>query len=357
MSALVEIEEFLAVPRRLLKYFGIVVMKRGKELIFNQGILFYFAFSNMILIEFFEIAYCYLSLTRKIEFDLQENMSIGICLCYQTWSLFKSLPLISKKDKIYAVLSELRSIHPKTADDQKKYEIVECIKSMKTIMFHYSWVLVCMVSVYSSMPFLDVLKVYFTYGEWEVDFTYYIWYPFNAYRRGVFELCFMTLCYDAVCASVYIIGGDLFMFGILTQISMQYDFMKREFLAMKYQQKTKWNFKLKELLKLHVRVNKYVLQEKKTFIFRRRKNSLFVCLFCSVVEELNDIFEVSNIFHFIWGSGAICCVGFLVIVNRDMSGFIRYPFSLATILMQLFSVGWMGDNLMRTVSCLSYIFY
>lgn len=267
MSDLVEIEDFLSVPRRLLKYFGIVAVKRENELIFKQGLLFYFAFFNMIFIIIFEIVYCYFSLTERINFDLQEIMFIGICLCYMIWSLFKSMPLIRKKEKIYNVLKELRSIHPKTDVDQKKYKIFECIKSMKTIMFHYSWVLVSMVSVYSSMPFVDVLKLYFTSGEWNVDFTYYIWYPFNAYRRGIFELCFISLYYDAICASVYIIGGDLFMLGILTQIAMQYDVMKREFLAMKYQRQTKWNFKLKELLKLHVRVNKYALIGSFFFLF------------------------------------------------------------------------------------------
>lgn len=77
---------------------------------------------------------------------------------------------------------------------------------------------------------------------------------------------------------------------------------------------------------------------------------------CSVVENLNDVYEISNIFHFIWSSAAICCAGFLVLVSRDVSGLVRYTFAITLLVLQLFSVGWMGDNLMRTVSCLIHKF-
>lgn len=35
-------------------------------------------------------------------------------------------------------------------------------------------------------------------------------------ERWVFELCFASLCYDAICASVYLLGGDLSMLGTST---------------------------------------------------------------------------------------------------------------------------------------------
>lgn len=65
----------------------------------------------------------------------------------------------------------------------------------------------------------------------------------------------MLMYCDTICTSNHIIGGDLFMLVILRQITMHYDFMKREFLAMKYQQPTKRNCELNELLKLHVKIN------------------------------------------------------------------------------------------------------
>lgn len=255
MANLVQFEEFLEVPRRLLKYFGIMSVKRENEIVFEEGILFYFAISNMILIVIFEFAYVCLSLAGKIHFDASEMMFIGICLCYMFWSLFKTLPLITNKQKIYDVLYELRRIHPTTTDEQEEHKIVECIKSMKTITLQYSGVLVTTVGVYSFTPFFDMIKLYFLTGEWNVDFTYYIWYPFNAYQRGVFELCFASHYYDAICAGVYILGGDLFMLGILTQISMQYDYMQRQYLSISYDQPIKRNAKLTELLRLQIRIN------------------------------------------------------------------------------------------------------
>lgn len=70
----------------------------------------------------------------------------------------------------------------------------------------------------------------------------------------------------------------------------------------------------------------------------------------SVAADLNDIFEVSNVFHFMWISAGIYCIGFLVLVNEDISGFIRFPFTLSTMVLELFCVGWMGDKLVRTMS-------
>lgn len=127
---------------------------------------------------------------------------------------------------------------------------------MKSIMFHYSWVLKLTVTVYSSIPFADVIIIYYETAEWKVDFTYFIWYSFDAYHRGILELCFVSLYYDAICVSVFVLGGDLFIFGILINNFMHYDYLKREFRLLKYPKPTKYNLKLKNLLRLHIRINK-----------------------------------------------------------------------------------------------------
>lgn len=254
MSELIHLEDFLAVPQRLLNYFGISTIKRESEFIFKEGIFYNLSILNIIFTIVLEIVYAYLSLTKQIHFDLQEIMFIGICLCFMFWALFKSLPLVTKKQKICNILKQLRSIHPKNIDDQKKYKTVECLTSMKRIMFHYTSILVSMASVYSGVPFVDVFQVYYETGSWKVDFTYFIWYPFDAYQRGIFEILFLSLCYCAISTSVYIVGGDLFMFGILTQMLMQYDFIRREFLSLHYKQQLKNNSKLKELLNLHIKL-------------------------------------------------------------------------------------------------------
>lgn len=74
-----------------------------------------------------------------------------------------------------------------------------------------------------------------------------------------------------------------------------------------------------------------------------------VSLFNRIVHGFNEIFSIANTFHFILSSSNICWVGFLAIFNEDISGFIRYPFGFATLILQLFFVGWMGNKLIYSV--------
>lgn len=58
---------------------------------------------------------------------------------------------------------------------------------------------------------------------------------------------------------------------------------------------------------------------------------------------------MANAFHFVLSASIICWVGFLTIFNQEVSGFIRYPFGLATLILQLFFMGWMGNKLIYSV--------
>lgn len=256
MSRQVKIENFLTVPRFLLKLFGILSVPLDGELVFCSGIVFCVAVINMLSIIAFEIVYIYYSYIGKNLFNFEEICFNFLCITYMVWSLLKVLPLINEKKRISLLLLELRSIHPKTSSDQIDYEIVGCIESMNRVMLHYTCILVTTASGYSAIPLIDVLITYKREGKWNMDFAYFIWYPFDAYKRGIFEFCYLTHFYDAVCTCFFILGGDLFMFGILSQIFMHYDYLKREFLSLDFERTRICNRRLKELLKLHVRINK-----------------------------------------------------------------------------------------------------
>lgn len=257
MSKLIIIEEFLFVPRLLLKFFGILSIRTNGELVFRGGILFFIAVINMLIIIVCEIVYIYFSCTGNIHFNFQEICFNFLCLSYMLWSLLKVSPLITKKHEICILLTEMRAIHPKSKSNQNDYKIIYCIESMKKVMLHYTCILVTTASGYSAIPLIDVMITYINDGEWKMDFAYFIWYPFNAYKSGIFEICYLTQFYDAVCTCFFILGGDLFMFGILSQIFMHYEYLKREFLSLDFEQtKNEFNFKLKNLLKLHVKINK-----------------------------------------------------------------------------------------------------
>lgn len=81
MSYTFQTEEFLAVPRRLLKFFGIGTVKIGNELIFKEEIIFYFAFFNMLFIAGFEFMYMCMSLIGKIKFNLHVSYGFACALC------------------------------------------------------------------------------------------------------------------------------------------------------------------------------------------------------------------------------------------------------------------------------------
>lgn len=83
-----------------------------------------------------------------------------------------------------------------------------------SIMVRYSCGFVSTTSTYRSMPFVDVLKMYFSTGKWAVDFAYYyIWYTFDAFRR-IFQVCYIRLYYDGTLGDASIINGGLFVLGI-----------------------------------------------------------------------------------------------------------------------------------------------
>lgn len=255
-SELVDIEEFLFVPRLLLKCFGVTSVKRENELVFGGSALFLLAVGNMLGVIFCEVVYVRLSIAGTIEFNLQEICFIFLCLSYMLWSLLKISYLIGNKRKICLLLAELRAIHPKSIAAQRKYGIAQHVESMKSVMLRYTCILTTSASGYTATPIIDVVKTYAEEGVWNMDFAYFIWYPFDAYRSGIFELCYLSQFYDGICTCIFILGGDLFMFGILSQIFMHYEYLRREFLSLDLQASEKFNGKVRKLLMFHVQINK-----------------------------------------------------------------------------------------------------
>lgn len=65
------------------------------------------------------------------------------------------------------------------------------------------------------------------------DFPYIIWYPFNPYASGFFELNYLSQMWAAYVSAAGMLATDLLLCGVVEQICMHFEHLNKQLLRMK----------------------------------------------------------------------------------------------------------------------------
>lgn len=183
--------------------------------------IFYLTYINLGLLVLGEMIYFVLNFGKFSSFV--ELTSVTLCIGFIWLSFAKVASIIWNRDYTNTVIAELNEMFPQTLWAQNDYQVHAHELHTKRIMIGYSALQMVMIWLFNLYPLSDTIVEYVRDGTWNVDFPYIIWYPFDPYVSGWFEVNFLSQIWAGYVAAAGILATDLLLCSIVLQICMHFD--------------------------------------------------------------------------------------------------------------------------------------
>lgn len=220
-SNTISIDKFDEVPRWVLSTVGIVVPRQqdsSKSL--KTSFFFFIRLFLSVVICFVCQALYFIKSKSNGTAEFVASSNIFMCCIFLVWSFVSTVSILLNKNLLAMLIGELDKCFPKTKDEQERYQVSKYAKQSKLLTIFFISAQVTMIMCLSLIPFTYTIIVYLKESRWEVDFLYYHWYPFNAYQRGVFEICFMQQLWAGYFAVVMVMSLDILLCSYIIQVRM-----------------------------------------------------------------------------------------------------------------------------------------
>lgn len=331
-------DEFTKLPFLFFFTIGMVPHQHPAEL--HQRVWlerFRFAFHA---VAYFNCAWCvigesiYLFLAYSSEFppDIITTTSLVMCIGILLLSFVKIMTIWWQRDELNAITMHLYDMCPRTPQEQLLYQVDDYVAQAKRQMTIYAWVQMVMIWLFNLFPVMSSVVYWAMGGGWEVDFPYVIWYPFDAYPRGIFEVVFGTQMAAAYFATAGILGADMLLCGLVVQLCMHYDRLThrlREYTPTgqtgSAAQKRADYAELKACVQLHDRL-------------------------LWIGKTMDSIFGVCVLFNLVSSIIILCMLAFLVVMAGVSMASVKYLMTLVTSVVQIYLVCLLGERCIDGVS-------
>lgn len=327
---LTQFDEFTRLPAIFFRTIGVPVFQANSPKLTPlrkclRLLLFFVSFTNTALCVLGEILFVIFTFGES---DFVDITSLVMCIGFILLSFAKVITIIWKQRQLTQLMEDLLSVFPQTHDDQMDYQTKKYAGHAKRLMVRYSWVQMVMIWLFNFYPLTNTLSEYWKRGAWEVDFPYIIWYPFDPYGTGWFELNFFSQISAAYFSASAILGTDMLLCGVVLQICMHYDRLQRS-------------------LKMY-RPNG-VVNGTKDYVELRRS----VAMHSKVLQmsaKLDDIFGETILFNLVSSVVIVCVLGFLVLTAGKSVKVLKYFMTLVTCIVQIYLVCLLGEMFIESVS-------
>lgn len=244
---------------------------------------------------------------------------------YEGMSLIKLLVFFIFRRKFWKIIDELNELYPKTAEAQEKYKVGNHMTHTLLITKIFSRICMAFIAAFNILPFLESLLQYRAEKNWTKRFTYPVWYPFNAYTTGVFEINYFLQVLCAFNGVSGLVAVDTLSCVIILQICMQFKILQQDIENIKVQNN---NEDYKELCGC---IEKHQKLIKLTETFDRSTSFQMLCTFLA-------------------SSCVICMAGFIVVAHHDIFVLSKFILMLISSLIEVFVICWCGEKLVEDVS-------
>ncbi|XP_037045000.1 odorant receptor 85c-like [Bradysia coprophila] len=316
-------DSFMRMPNKFFMSVGLIPYSLHNEpnLLKYRLMLFLFfcSFTNLILLVLGECIYFCKTFGNFKNFV--DAVSVTLCIGFIFLALAKVSAVFWKRDQMSRLMSDLEIMFPKTDGEAREYNVGKFRSQTVFLMKLYATIQMVMIWCFNFYPLTETLSGYMNDGSWEVDFPYIIWYPFNPYAPGYFELNWMSQMWAAYVSAAGMLATDLLLCGAVEQICMHFEYLNKQLLSMRPNARTGDidYSKLKKIVRTHNEIIRLTV-------------------------ELDDIFGGSILFNFVSSSVIICVVGFLVTTADRSIEVVKYSFTLISSIIQVYIVCLMGDK-------------
>lgn len=257
MAELISIDEFLAIPLYYMKFIGRYTYSENNVLRFKSNWLFWFSVANTSVTIFLELVYFNINVIHGEVFDFLECVFIILCISFILISWIKITSTLFNDPLIFGSMKSLFELYPKTVQLQKDYGVFEYVTQTQRIMRVYSILSLIMITLFSILPVAEAIDRYNETGVWHLEYSFLLYYPFDPYKPSVFYIIYALQLAGAYTPAIGIFACDILLLGLVMQTCMQFDALKKRFLAMKGKNKKEEMAELKNCVELHYKIMRF----------------------------------------------------------------------------------------------------
>lgn len=297
-------------------------------------VLFIFCLINLAIDVQAEASYFIHGLTQSGNF--LKMISCVACTVFGAMGLEELLMIFRKREKLIQLIRFLDNEFPKTVEGQEHFKISKLYMETKAFMVSFAVLFVVLISAFNFSPVVvNILQVYTGRGEWNTDFPFYMWFPFDPTSSvPLYIIMYLLESWGGFTAVMSCLAMNLFLGAIVTQLCLQLKMLKENLLeAVNLQSAAHREKEVKEASFLRGIVIKH-------------------CQIIRGCDDMEDIFTVSIFFNYMTSSLIICLVLFQVVVGEDLAEIIKFCLFLLSSVLQTWTMSHFGQELIDHVSIL-----
>lgn len=226
-NEIITIDSFTSLPRAFFKLIGMPSVPMSGVLKIRVNYLYHAAFWNLGLCVFGEMVNIGRIMLGMENFTFLEITNLVLCIGFILMCFAKVLAVLHQSDRMHCLFTDLQAIHPISVEEQQLYCTHKYYLESRRVMQMYAFVQMLMIWCFNLSPLAETLMLYASTGLWEVVLPYPVYYPFDPYPRGLFEYLYVSQLWAAFVAATGILAVDMLLCGVVIQICMHFDVLKR----------------------------------------------------------------------------------------------------------------------------------
>lgn len=314
-GSLIEFEDFVSYSESIFKTFTFTLDQvskaktaKDKVEIMLKDFFFWFTVINVLLMIFFVAAN---AIVKSLEFSaMTSTIAIVTSGCNVG---VKSCTVYFNKSSIVKVLGYTKRDFP-IKQNHKRYKVNGYLSNYKKFAKLYT---VLFAAPCLSAMVIPLIKLF---SSGEKTFPLNVWMPFDTESTGIYALAYIWTVWTCTYSVVVLIAIDSLMFVLITLVTMEFDILKLDFLALN-------------------RVGKAEAERQVGGLVERHSNLIE----CS--KSLERVYSPSFLYTFMQGSFVICLTAFQYMASSEATALMFNGTYCAAILNQILLVCYFGQKI------------
>lgn len=149
--------------------------------------------------------------------------SVCMYIGFNLLSYSKMLTIHVQRPLLNRVVAELDAMFPRSLAARIEFRIEHYLRISLRLIRSYALFMMMMIWFFNLFPAVEAILNLLRTGQWRIDFPYEVWYPYEKYDRGWFELTYLMQWWGSYSAATGAMCVDILICSLVGQICMHFD--------------------------------------------------------------------------------------------------------------------------------------
>lgn len=224
----VEFDDFVGISKKVYLTIGMIPYDENPGIKIKLHYKIFLGVSMIVIVNAIigEIIYFTLSLDN-VGSNFLQMTALFPCICFCLNGFSKIITILVYRKEVTNLVNELKGMFPTTPVNQSTYKVEEHNDVARYIFRSFCTFMIIWIWTFNLFALFMSIYQYIVSGKFVRNLPYFIWHPYNWNTYGLFELTYIYHVSAGHCCTIPVIASDLLVGGLVTQICMHFDVLKR----------------------------------------------------------------------------------------------------------------------------------